>query len=467
MARVLEGDAEQPAEQPAAPLTLRRWEAAETNRLNSGHWARATGQPINADLLADLRTLRARASHEAANNPMVDGVITTHAVDLVGKHGPRLSVVSDDPQYNAALEQLWGDWWAMPDLARELSGVELLALWVQQWWTKGEHLVKITYDLDAAGPLKFRIQNIDPDRLDTSPASAGNPRVVLGVIRDKIGRPRGYEIKKPAPYWLASATEFERFNADQIIHQFRRIDADQARGFPWLASCLPTIADLRDYDAFELDAAKLAASQGVVWYTEHPDAPFMLVSESKTLERNTQRTGPPGWKPMMIDPAHPSNNYLNFRSERLRELGRPVAMPLMKILLGSEKHNFSSARMDGQNYWLALEWIRGWTERGTLNPLVRAVAREAMLVRESGRPLLPPRPRRVRFDWVWQRQPHVDPVKESVADDRRLKNGTLAYRDALAKEGLDEDAVIASRAETASKLEAAGLPPLSETATTR
>jgi hypothetical protein len=36
---------------------VRRWEAAETNRLNRSQWEKATGQSINADLASDLETL--------------------------------------------------------------------------------------------------------------------------------------------------------------------------------------------------------------------------------------------------------------------------------------------------------------------------------------------------------------------------------------------------------------------------
>ena len=39
------------------PITLRRWESAETNRLNRAHWAKALGNPINVDLDSRLETL--------------------------------------------------------------------------------------------------------------------------------------------------------------------------------------------------------------------------------------------------------------------------------------------------------------------------------------------------------------------------------------------------------------------------
>jgi len=76
-------------------------------------------------------------------------------------------------------------------------------------------------------------------------------------------------------------------------------------------------------------------------------------------------------------------------------------------------------------------------------------------------PVLAKPPQTVRYDWTgWSRPPHVDPAKEANAERTRLENGTLAYAEALAAHGLDEDQVIASRARTNEKLAAAGLPPL-------
>src|SRR5690349_8610549 len=75
------------------PMRLRRWEAAETNRLNKTHWAKATGDPINLDLQADLENLRIRSLFEAENNPTVEGIIKTYCDDVIGKNGPRFNVV--------------------------------------------------------------------------------------------------------------------------------------------------------------------------------------------------------------------------------------------------------------------------------------------------------------------------------------------------------------------------------------
>src|SRR6185369_2074416 len=57
------------------PSSERRWESAKTTRLNHAHWARVTGQPINAELSAWANNIRHRSEYEVANNSLVEGMI--------------------------------------------------------------------------------------------------------------------------------------------------------------------------------------------------------------------------------------------------------------------------------------------------------------------------------------------------------------------------------------------------------
>jgi hypothetical protein len=54
----------------------RRWEAAETDRLNEAHWQPVTLN-MNEVLETQISELQARCRHEAANNPVVDAGIET------------------------------------------------------------------------------------------------------------------------------------------------------------------------------------------------------------------------------------------------------------------------------------------------------------------------------------------------------------------------------------------------------
>lgn len=453
---------------------FRRWEAAEKNRLNRAHWAKATGQSINIDLMANLETLRARSAYELASNPTLEGVINTFCTDVAGRNGPRLDLQGEDDAYNDAMEAVWRAWWNMPHIRGMLGGVDFLRLWVRSLWTNGEYLAqKVSASTERirqglAGPITLRLKDIHPRRLFTAADYASAPDVIMGVRQSSEGEPLEYIISDPVSQgvWDFDLGRYKTVPASFMIHRFSMIEEDQVRGVPWLATPLQAVADLRDYDAQVLDAARQAADQAVFWYTDHPDAEYLEVNESMEVERRQQQTGPPGWKPAMLNPTQPQTNYKEYRSERQRDMGRPVGMPLMMVRLDSSNHNYSSARFDGQVYLRGLQALQGWLERRTLNELLEDVRREAELYAAANprwefASALRRRPRgELRAKWTWPVPPHVDPSKESTAERTGIETGTLPFSDALAARGLDEDEVIASRARTNRKLAAAGLPPL-------
>lgn len=435
------------------PLTLRRWDAAKTHRLNQGHWQDARGQSVNADLVDSLETLRARSRHEATTNASVEGVINTHVCDVIGPDGPRLQILSDDRAYNEAAEAVWRTWFRSPDFNGELSGVELLNLNWRSLWTDGEFINQIVVDRTAAGPVQTRLLSIDPARLAT-PTSAG-PRVnvLLGVERTPTGRPTGYWFAAAdVNEILASPLSATQVPAEDVIHAFFKLESGQARGVPLLSTTLQVAADLADYDLQVLDAARQAASMSVLLEGVHPSLRPLSVNESTDLERGTIRTLPPGWRPMMVAAQQPSTTYSEYRKERQGDLGRGQSMPAMIVRQDASRHNYSSARFDSQGYNRAVKRLRGWLISRYLDRLAEIVLREA----ERGG-VLPTRPAAMETKWVFQAPAHVDPEKEARASTERLTNGTSTIRDECAAYGSDWEEIIEQRRLEAERLEQAGL----------
>lgn len=441
-------------------FTVRRWESGETNRLNRAHWQRAGSgdmSTINADLYEQLPMLRARATFEAYNNPLVEGAIETHMTDLAGPDGPSMQVQSASDDYNTAREQVWNEWFAMPDYNGVLSGVDLIRLWVRMLWTCGEYLVQLVNDPSASGPVQLRLLDLHPARLGTPLGMATDADIVLGVRRTREGKPRQYYIAEPDEFggFGLGLAKYNPIPPDDVIHQFKVFESGQARGFPWLASGLQSVGDLRDYDAQVMDAARAAADKETLLFTDHPDAPFFAANETTQIQRRQMTTIPPGWKPWQGTASQPAANYIDFRKERQREIGRPANMPLMKIRLGSEDHNFSSARFDGKVYERSLAVLQSWFARGALLRLEGEVAREAELARA-----IPPRPRGlVKAGFTWPKPPHVDPEKEMAAYQTGMEIGALDYSDVAAAMGTDVQTLVAKRKRTLALLQAAGLPP--------
>lgn len=441
---------------PQVPLGMRHWESAETTRLNSAHWTYANGASINERLTGSLAKLRQRSEYEIANNPIVEGIVRTYCGDLIDKQGPVLSVQSDDNGFNESLEDSWFEWWAMPDAREKFAGVDLLALWIESLWSAGEYLIQLTKDSDAEG-VQLRLQTVHARRLDTPLDKAGDPEIVMGVGLTDIGKPVAYYIAKEDP--LAGGAVLSKWGdaqqAENVIHAFLARECDQVRGVPLLAGVLQTAADIRDYDAQVLDAARLAADWAGFLTNKDAEAetPTLTTGSTLEIERRSLMTCPPGWGVDQMNSHQPSAQYVEYRHERMRELGRGVSMPLMMILLDAGRHNYSSARFDAQLYQRGLKRVQGWLERCTLNRLVGLVARESVLAGQKKAP------KRVRYSWTWPVMPHVDPVKEAKAEEIRLANATLAPSDALAAHGKDLEEHLAKLEKEWGALEAVGVVP--------
>lgn len=424
---------------PGTPVTVRRWDGAQTNRLNAAHWLKANGQTINQDLGFHLATLRARCAFEASTNTDAEGVIATHVADLVGDTGPILQVVTKDTKYADDLERIWRDWWAMPDINGVLAGVDMLDLWVRSFWTNGEFLVQYVTDRATRekNEISLRLRCLDPGRLDTPLTEAGKSGWVLGVKRTKTGKPTHYAILDVAQDQpIVTSTIAKVHTARSILHVFKTLEADQARGVPWMASALQVMADLRDYDVDVQDAARMAANFSVFFTASNPDTKFVEFNDSLELERGTGRALPPGYKADQVSPEQPATAYKDFKHEKLRAIGRVVSMPLLRILLDSGDANFSSARLDAIAYQRVIGKDQKFLERKALAPIRRKLSREAELAGMLGT-----EPDDVQYVYIWERFAFLDPKNEQKGNDTAMRNGSRDYSHVAIEQGIDEDAL--------------------------
>jgi len=418
-------------------------EATRTHRLNEDHWADAKDESINSLLSSDLPTLRARCQYEFLNNPLVKGVVKTYADDIVGANGPSLAVQTDDDDYNTSLEQIWREWWAKPDLNGVHSGAALLNLSMFQVMTAGDYLWQIVIDHDAMGPIQSRVLLIHSRRMMTPYDKTGDDNVLLGVRRTKTGKPVSYYIEEAqtGEGLQRYSLEFADVPAADMIHCFEHLEPDQVRGFPWLQSCLPAVAELRDYDQQVMEAAKMAAALAVLLFARNPDSPPAVVNETTEIQPGTMSTLPPGYEATMLTPHQPPVIYPDFRGEHLRALGRPFGMPLLTVKLDARGHSWSSARLDRDVYHSGLRGQQGTINRTGMNRLLDVVRREAELA------LVIPVRHDVKYIWTWPVFSSIDPLKEAKgATERKDENRTTTLAHECAQLGLDWEEVQMQRA---------------------
>ncbi len=444
----------------------RSFESGETNRLNQAHWQNAQDVSVNRYLAEKLSVIRARANYEVHNNGMLLGMINSHADDIVGPEGPTLQVISENDEYNTALEQVWRGWFAAPTPMPNVSGASWLKLNIRSLWKCGEYLSRFM-TVPTDGPVSLRLRPTPPRNLVSPLDMSGRPDVFMGIRFDSLGRPAAYHLAQQHGMGLMAMNmgDYDTVPADLMIHEFFIEEEEQARGLPWLNTALQPSADLRDYDNQVQDAARQMADQAVLMYSEHPDlAPWELPEET-TVERRTIKSMPPGWKPFVYQATQPPVQYPEYRAERSREFGRPMGIPLLMFRLDSAKHSYSSARLDTQAYRRSLSstqiWFSGGVQgTGVLGRLVDEVQREARF----SVPALKNRPEVVVYQWTWHALPHVDPSKEATADDKRLKNLTLSLSDAAASRGISIETHIQKLVRVRKLLEENNIPVPAELA---
>jgi len=435
-------------------IDIRRWMNAKSSRLNDAHWKGHEDKSVNEDISLSLADYRKKCISEASDNPFVSGMIHTQTTDIVGPEGPIMQSQSSNAKFNRSCEKVWKDWFAMPDLNGQLSGVDMMRTWIPQLWTCGEFIEQITNDPrllrgeklpedeDGSRIVAMRLLSVHPRRV-VAPLRINTQTVnVDGVECDANGKPVSLWVKD----FLSDESAYMRsmlpkqMDASGFLHCFQRVESNQVRGFPWLAPCLQTAADLRDLDTQVLDGLRQAADWMVFFECEDPSNPPRAMTGEIKSKRRMMRALPPGYKAKSIQANLQQMNYTEYRKTRLAELGRVVSMPLMMVILDSGDHSFSAANFDAQIYSRGNAATQSWLERVALRRLVKMVRREAAFK--------VPALRTVPDDWeikfTWSRPPHVDPVKVANSLEILLRLGLISEIEACGMLGLDYEQVASS-----------------------
>lgn len=435
----------------------RTWDAADTTEENKDQWLRADGRSINEVLVDNLHDIIARAMLEIRRNPTVEGVVKSHACDVVGDEGPGLQMMTDDDSWNREAEAIWNEIAGQIDGSGQLSVGEWLRQDMYQSWTTGDMICQIVDDPQAETVVKTRVHPISASRMRSPHQGSTAENLMLGVERNRLNRPIRYHFMDEVrtEYGFTSWTTTP-VPARDILHFFESLEPGQVRGWPRIASCLQAVSDLREYDGAVLDAAKVQAMLAVVMSTTNPNTEPDENPENLRLKKMGITRAPVGWNLNSLQTSHPNAQNSEFRKERSRDLGRPAGMPLMQIRLDSSGHNYSSARFDAQTYQKANRIIQGSLGRHRVFPVVNLVLIEAM---QKG--ILRPRLfSRNEVKFRWPQPPHVDPVKEAMAERIRMENRTLSPQDACSSYNLDFDKVVKDWALANKILEENGMPPL-------
>ncbi|MGD8453650.1 MAG: phage portal protein [Phycisphaerae bacterium] len=436
-----------------------KYDAAQTTHENRRHWANADLLSANAAMSADVRrVLRSRARYEVANNSYAKGIVLTLANYIVGT-GPRLQMLTEDPDANRFVEREFAGWAKAAGLAHKLRTMRIGQS------ESGECFGLLISNPRIAAPVQLDLRLVESDQVASPwPLPRSSANIVDGIVFDEFGNPVAYTILRRHPgdstAFRIADNDFDVMPVESVIHLFRAERPGQSRGIPEITPALPLFAMLRRYTLAVLGAAEQAALPGGVIYTDAAaDAEVSNVEPMDTVEmdRGTWMTMPFGWKIGQVKAEQPTTVYGDFKHEVINEIARCLEVPLNIALGNSAKLNYASGRLDHQAFFKKIRIDQAYLGDVVLDRVLSAWLSEAVLIEGYLPQSLRTRDALFPHQWFWDGFEHVDPAKEANAQATRLASLTTTLAAEYAKQGLDWESELRQRGREQALLRELGL----------
>lgn len=401
------------------------------------------------DLRHSLGKQRKEARLLARENPLVRQYLSLLETNVIGPKGIKLqaqvrdSSGSLDKPTNDLIEGNWNGFWKSPWVDGRLSGVE------------GEHLILGTVAVDGEAFVRmvpgfpnkwgFALQMIDAELIDhgyNRPAGKGTNEIRCGIEVDQWGRPVFYHVT----ICLNDTPTGSRLPipAEQMIHLFRPDRIGQTRGITWMYSNLSQLRMLDAYKEAEVIAARLGASQMMVFKYDNPELIDEKAPANYRMEVQPGKgiTLPPGLSMQQFDPKYPNANGPGFDKSQQRYISTGLPGATYNTLANDyEAVNFSSLRANAlveRDMWRTLQQ---WFVQAFKQPIFEQHLKTSLLtgaLKVGSRD--PEKYKNVRWfprGWAW-----VNPLQEINASVMAIKNGMSSRTSSLAEQGEDFETVI-------------------------
>lgn len=453
---------------PAIPSRLlqRSFAAGAVNRLTADFTIQNVS--VDADLVNQLRTMRARSRQLAKDNDYVRRYVRLIEKNVVGPTGFALTVKSILKNEGAALmiERDFYDW-AKPanaTVTRNMSLVRLCQLAEVTRAIDGECLLRKVRNF--GNDHGFAVQIIPVDCLwEQHNEDLGGGRMIrMGVEKDEWGAPVAYHLLKRSPVdYLPGGERYgqrERVPASEIIHHFNPVFVGQTRGIPDLFSAIIRLNMLGGYEESELVASRVGAgkmgffttSDETEWPGDGEDAAGHTITD---VSPGTFEQLPAGASVQTFDPQHPNASFAAFLQAMLQGVACAADISYHSLTGDLSQVNYSSARIGLLDERDTYRMLQESHRENVLDP-IWAAWREEKLLRtglkvadiEAMEPLW--RPRR----WTW-----VDPEKEINAAKAGVSLGVISRKQVIEESGGDSEIVWQELDDETATLKGMGLIP--------
>ena len=272
----------------------------------------------------------------------------------------------------------------------------------------------------ATTALGFALRVLEPDYIDdhkTVSADNGN-YIIQGIEFNNAGERLAYYVFPEHPgSRKGGSRDSVRVEARHVMHVFRQDRPGQHRGVSWLAPAGKSLLEYSELQRVALIQQKVAASVGVILYSDVDEAPMVddegEAPTSINIKPGAMTVAPPGYKVEM--PTIPSgmNGGKDFNRSILADIAVSMGITYEVLAGDLSEVNFSSGRMG----WLEFNknitvWQKTLLVDMFLKPLSKLV--EASLGLDDD------------IRWSMPRREMIQPDKEMNAAAKAVDGGLLS-----------------------------------------
>lgn len=441
----------------------------------------ADGLHINADTDAGLATVIARSRDAARNNPFARRFLGMVRRNVLGPQGVRLQVrlrtgAGLKAGVNDALEAGYASWSRQGacDVTGRYTRRDIDRLALRHVAVDGCVFARF---LPGRGPHGVQLQLLPVDVLARTHRAdlADGARIRQGIECDTFGAVRAYWLRgtdAAALDALATARNFIRVPASEMLHLQLPDEVLQQLGVPWMQAALKPMYQAADFAASGLNKARESAKRGG-FFERDPSAPPPPALEDgkaddgtpfQSLHDGTWDVLPEGLIAKPFESNYPNIEYGQFIKDCLRNIAS--ALEVSYISLGNDLSdvNYSSGQLglgDERTLWLELQqwfvdhWCQPMYERWLQYALVAAPELQGLSF--------------ARVDayagaarWQTHTWQPLDPLKTIEAQRSRLEARITSPQRVMAENGDDPDEILAEWIEWDAKVDAAGLSDMDE-----
>jgi capsid protein len=413
-----------------------RFDVAQTTHTNKNHWLNADNASARASLSpAVRRVIRIRSRYEAENNSWYAGILRTAVNHIVGK-GPRLQVLTADPEANRRLETAFNKW------CRSIQFADKLRTAVEAYWRDGE-VFMMRAERPRNYPMMLDIRTFETEQV-ASPYKGSilaDPFIDDGIRFDQQTNEIEFHLydHHPGGNVPISTLSGRWYSSREVLHLFRAERPGQTRGLPRATPSLSMLPIMRRHHSASLNLAESAANWGMYLKTTSPAIdPTQSPADFAEIEmaRNMMTILPSGWEPGVLEAKQPGPIFESFQNFTLKTFSRCTNMPFPLAAGTAQDSNFSSFKGDMRNVWrpeVLTEQDR--IEVSIIEPIFTWFLESAVYVPGllDGLPAISD----IAHQWHWPPLPDLDPVDTANANQIRLASGQATPTSVHADAGQD------------------------------